>query len=74
MNFLELEGICVSKGSACKKGMRSRVLEAMNLRSDIIDGALRISFSHRNTIAEADSLITALAKATQTLLRSSGRN
>ena len=27
MSFLEAEGICVSKSSACKKGARSRVLE-----------------------------------------------
>ena len=68
MNCLENEGICVSKGSACKKGLRSRVLEAMRLSDDVIDGALRVSFSHYNTSDEADIFVETLAGALASLV------
>jgi len=70
MNYLDGEGICVSKGSACKKGARSRVLEAMRLKNEVIDGALRLSFSGYNTMDEAEYFVTTLKKASQVLLRS----
>jgi len=70
MSFLDAEGICVSKSSACKKGARSRVLEAMKLKNNIIDGALRISFSKYNTITEADYFIKTLKRASETLFKS----
>lgn len=63
MNFLEAEGICVSKSSACKRGGRSHVLEAMGLGAPVIDGALRISFSRFTTEAEVDSFCAALTAA-----------
>jgi cysteine desulfurase len=69
MNFLDNEGICVTKGSACRKGLRSRVLEAMGLRNDIIDGAIRISFSRYNTIDEADYFIDSFYKASKSVLK-----
>ena len=69
MNFLEGEGICVSKSAACKKGARSRVLEAMRLRNDVIDGALRVSFSRYSTKDEADHFVRTLYKASRTLIR-----
>jgi len=69
MSFLDSEGICVSKSSACKKGARSRVLEAMRLNNEIIDGAIRISFSRYNTFDEVDCLVTALKRASKTLLK-----
>ena len=70
MNFLEAEGIYVSKSAACKKGARSRVLEAMRLNNGIIDGALRISFSRYSTMDEAEYFIQTLKKASRTLLKS----
>lgn len=63
MNFLEAEGIYVSKSSACKRGGRSYVLEQMGLDAPVIDGALRISFSRLNTMEEADALCDALRAA-----------
>jgi len=69
MNYLEGEGICVSKGSACKKGARSRVLVAMSLKDDVIDGALRLSFGRYNTIGEAERFCEVLKKASETLLK-----
>jgi len=70
MNFLDAQGICVSKSAACKKGAKSRVLEAMNLKSDIVDGAIRVSFSKFNTIAEIDYFIDQLKHASKSLFKS----
>lgn len=67
MNFLEAKGIYVSKSSACKKGGRSHVLEAMRLKKEVIDGALRISLSRYTTWEEADALIEALRCAKESL-------
>ncbi|MDR1328191.1 MAG: cysteine desulfurase [Oscillospiraceae bacterium] len=52
MNALDAEGIYVSRSSACKKGARSHVLEAMRLPPPVIDGALRVSFSSETTAEE----------------------
>ncbi|MBR6654921.1 MAG: cysteine desulfurase [Oscillospiraceae bacterium] len=57
MNFLDAQGICVSKGSACKRGKRSHVLEAMGLANDVMDGSLRVSLSHENTDAEIKTFV-----------------
>lgn len=69
MNFLEAEGIYVAKSSACKKGARSHVLEAMGLKNDIIDGALRVSFSRYSTQEEAAYFVDKLAEATKRLYK-----
>jgi len=69
MSFLEGEGICVSKSAACKKGARSRVLEAMRLKNEVIDGALRLSFSRYNNQDEAEYFVQTLKRASETLLR-----
>jgi cysteine desulfurase len=69
MNCLEAEGICVAKSSACKKGARSHVLEAMNLKSDIIDGALRVSFSRYSKKEEAAYFVEKLSDAAQKLYK-----
>ena len=63
MNFLEAEGIYVSKSSACKRGGRSYVLEQMGLDAPVIDGALRVSFSRFSTMEEADAFCDALRTA-----------
>ncbi|MDR0916584.1 MAG: cysteine desulfurase [Oscillospiraceae bacterium] len=54
MNCLEDDGICLSRSSACKRGERSRILQAMGVAPDVIDGALRVSFSRDNTVEEAE--------------------
>ncbi|MBE6945221.1 MAG: cysteine desulfurase [Ruminococcaceae bacterium] len=60
INILQDSGICVSAGSACAKGHRSHVLEAMNLPPKVIDGAFRVSLSRYTTVEEVDALITGL--------------
>ncbi len=67
MNFLEAREIYVSRSSACKKGARSHVLEAIGMDPRLIDGALRIGFSRFNTEEDADCLCAALAEASKTL-------
>ncbi len=63
MNLLDAKGICVSKSSACKKGARSHVLEAMGESAETIDGAIRISLSRYSTPEEADYFIRELKAA-----------
>lgn len=63
MNYLEAKGVFVSRSSACKKGGRSHVLEAMGLPAEVIDGAVRISLSRYTTKDELDELCSALKGA-----------
>ena len=67
MNFLEAREIYVSKSSACKKGGRSHVLEAMGLSPRVIDGALRIGLSRYTRPEDVDALCLALKEARDTL-------
>jgi cysteine desulfurase len=67
MNCLEADGIYVSKSSACKKGARSHVLEAMGLENEVIDGALRVSFSRYSTADEAAYFADRLSAAADRL-------
>ena len=67
MNFLEAREIYVSRSSACKKGARSHVLEAIGMDPRLIDGALRIGFSRFSTEEDTDCLCAALAEASKTL-------
>jgi len=57
LNALSEKGLLVSTGSACaahKRG-KNRILNAMGIIGDRQDGAIRFSFSHFNTTAEADT-------------------
>ena len=67
MNFLEAREIYVSRSSACKKGARSHVLEAIGMDARCIDGALRIGFSRFSTADDVDALCAALKEAHDTL-------
>ena len=67
MNFLEAREIYVSRSSACKKGARSHVLEAIGMEPRLIDGALRVGFSRYNTTEDVTALVEALRDASRTL-------
>ncbi len=67
MNFLEAREVYVSKSSACKKGARSHVLEAIGQRADVIDGAIRIGLSRFTTAEDIDALCSGLIDARNTL-------
>ena len=69
MTFLDEKGICVSRSAACKKGARSRTLEAMRLHNDIIDGSLRVSFSRYSTRDEVDYFVRMLKEASEVLYK-----
>ena len=63
MNFLEERQVYVSKSSACKKGGRSHVLEAIGLDAAAIDGALRIGLSRMTTEEDLEALCLGLREA-----------
>ncbi len=63
VNFMSDKGIAISAGSACKMGHRSPVLTAMGLSPEIIDSAVRISFSRYNTPEEVELLVKAVTEA-----------
>ena len=57
INILQDSGICVSAGSACAKGHRSHVLEAMNLSPEVMDGSFRVSICRNTTPEELNKLV-----------------
>ena len=63
MNYMEAREIYVSKSSACKKGGRSHVLEAIGLAPKVIDGAIRIGLSRFTTQEDVLALCAALKEA-----------
>ena len=52
--------IYVSAGSACSKGRRSHVLEALGLPPEVIDGSIRVSLSRFTEPWEIDALVDGL--------------
>ena len=70
MNFMEAREIYVSKSSACKKGGRSHVLEAIGLDAKTIDGAIRVGLSRFTGSEDIDALCRALKDAHDTLAHS----
>ena len=69
LHHLEESGVYVSSSSACAKGKRSYVLEAMGLPDDRIDSSLRISFSKYNSFEDIDALIEGLREGIASLQR-----
>lgn len=69
IQFLSSRGVCVSSGSACAKGRRSHVLQAMGLADERIDSSIRVSFSRDNTLDDVTALCTALQEAKAQLAR-----
>ena len=62
INILQDHSICVSAGSACAKGHRSHVLEAMGVKAEVMDGSFRVSVSRETTQAELDELAAVLVE------------
>ncbi|MGF7397025.1 cysteine desulfurase NifS [Thermoanaerobacterium thermosaccharolyticum] len=61
---LDMEGICVSSGSACTAGSidPSHVLLAIGLPEEIARGSLRLTIGEENTEEEIDTVINKLPK------------
>jgi len=59
---LDMQGVCVSAGSACQSGALepSHVLEALGLRSETASAAVRFSLGTDNTEEEIDYALDAL--------------
>ena len=60
INILQDHGICVSAGSACAKGHRSHVLQAMKLSDRAMDGSFRLSLCRDTTAEKLDTLFRVL--------------
>lgn len=69
LHFLESRGVFVSSGSACSKGRRSAVLAAMGLGNDVIDSALRASFSRFSSEEDVRQLAEGVAQGASALRR-----
>ena len=71
LHYLSSVGIFVSSGSACSSngGHLSSALTAYGRSSEDADSSIRISFSHRNTEADVDALVEALAEGLKRLAR-----
>jgi cysteine desulfurase len=64
---LDMEGICVSTGSACTSGSMepSHVLAALGLPPRLAQGTVRFSLGRNTTEAEIDAVIAKLPKVIQ---------
>ena len=60
INILQDHGICVSAGSACAKGHRSHVLQAMKCSDKVMDGSFRVSICRDTTADELETLVTVI--------------
>ncbi len=69
LHHLASLGVYVSSGSACSKGAKSHVLASMELPVDIIDSAIRVSFSKHNTQSDCDALLEGIAQGINTLAK-----
>lgn len=69
LHHLASRGVYVSSGSACSKGAKSHVLSSMGLSDDIIDSAIRVSFSKHNTMSDCDALIEGITEGMNTLAK-----
>lgn len=69
LNLLSDMGVCVSSGSACAKGHKSYVLEALGLSNERVDSALRISMSRYTTEEELGLFIEGIKTAQKVIRR-----
>ena len=67
INCLQDREVYVSAGSACAKGHRSHVLEAMGVPAEQIDGAIRVSLSRETTEQDISGFVRALQVAIASL-------
>ena len=69
LHFMEQNGVMVSSGSACGKGEKSHTLTAMKLSDELVDSAVRVSFSSTSTEEEAETAAAVFERAINTLQR-----
>lgn len=69
LHHLAAREVYVSSGSACSKGAKSHVLSALGLSDDLIDTAIRVSFSKHSTKEDCDALIDGVTEGINTLAK-----
>ncbi|NBC02836.1 MAG: aminotransferase class V-fold PLP-dependent enzyme [Bacteroidetes bacterium] len=71
---LDIEGICVSNGSACTSGATepSHVLSGIGLNQDRCNSSIRISFGKHNTKEEVSFLVNKLEEILDRMLAMAG--
>lgn len=69
LHHMASRGVYVSSGSACSKGKKSGVLKAMGLPEQVIDSALRISFSRYSSMEDAKRFVEAYKEGLRILSR-----
>ncbi len=69
LHALEMKGIYVATGSACssKKKNQSHVLSVLGYSDKRLEGAIRISFGHENTMAEIESAANTIVSVSKEL-------
>ncbi len=73
MIALDLEGICISSGSACSSGKvgQSHVLAAMGVEAELAQGALRISLGWQTSEEDIERFLAAWRSVSTRLLKKS---
>lgn len=66
---LDMQGICVSSGSACSSGQTevSHVLKAIGTPLELAKGSVRLSLGRENTAEEIDKVVEVLPKIVERL-------
>jgi cysteine desulfurase len=69
---LDLEGVCVSSGSACSSGKvtPSHVLAAMGVVPELAQGAIRVSLGYESTESDVETFLKAWARLAEGLYKS----
>jgi len=66
VHFLEMKGVYVSTGSACSSRSKSnRILEAIQLDQDYVDGTIRISLGHFNNKDEVEYVVESIKQSVE---------
>lgn len=66
VHFLEMKGVYVSTGSACSSRSKSnRILEAIQLDQDYVDGTIRISLGHFNNEDEVEYVVESIKQSVE---------
>lgn len=69
LHYLEMDQIYISTGSACNKGDKSRVIEAINVEDRYKEGCIRVSLSKDSTLDEAKNFVEKLEERIETIKR-----
>jgi cysteine desulfurase len=64
LHMLDLNGICVSAGSACNSNENevSHVIRAINVPEEYAEGTLRITYGKENTLEQADKIVETIVR------------